>query len=168
MLQPYWSPGLRLPGLEAKGGIVGFGDVHTRAHFYRAIIEGLGYALREGKDRIEQRGGVRITRLRISGGGSQSATVAQLTADLFGLPVERPHVFETSGLGAAIDAAVGIGLHRDFPTAVAAMTRLRDRFQPEPQAQRTYDALYRRVYAKMYKRLRPLYEELRRITGYPP
>ena len=41
---------------------------------------------------------------------------------------------------------------------------------PDPatkQAQETYDALYRRVYRKMYDRLRPLYEEIRAITGYP-
>ena len=41
MLQPYWSPGIREPGLEAKGAIIGFGDVHTRAHLYRAILEGI-------------------------------------------------------------------------------------------------------------------------------
>ncbi|MCK7540969.1 MAG: hypothetical protein MZV63_63805 [Marinilabiliales bacterium] len=40
-LQPYWSPGLKVPGTEAKGAIIGFGDVHTRAHVYRAILEGL-------------------------------------------------------------------------------------------------------------------------------
>ena len=37
ILQPYWSPGLKVPGPEAKGAIIGFGDVHTRAHVYRAI-----------------------------------------------------------------------------------------------------------------------------------
>ena len=47
-LQPYWSPGVRIPGPEAKGAIIGFGDVHTRAHLYRAILEGLAYALRDG------------------------------------------------------------------------------------------------------------------------
>ena len=55
MLQPYWSPGIRVPGPEAKGAMIGFGDVHTRAHMYRAILEGLAYALREGKERIERR-----------------------------------------------------------------------------------------------------------------
>jgi sugar (pentulose or hexulose) kinase len=61
MLQPYWSPGIREPGLEAKGSIIGFGDVHTRAHIYRAILEGLAYALRQGKEKIEKRSGTRIT-----------------------------------------------------------------------------------------------------------
>ncbi|MNF97434.1 L-xylulose/3-keto-L-gulonate kinase [compost metagenome] len=91
----------------------------------------------------------------------------QLTADIFGLPAERPHVYETSGLGAAIDCAVGLGLHPDFPSAIRAMTRVGQVFQPSPQAQRTYERLYREVYQGMYKQLRPLYRKIREITGYP-
>ena len=109
MLQPYWSPGVGIPGPEAKGAVIGFGDVHTRAHLYRAILEGLAYALREGKERSERRSGKAITELRVAGGGSQSDAAMQITADIFGLPASRPHLYETSGLGAAIDAAVGLG-----------------------------------------------------------
>jgi sugar (pentulose or hexulose) kinase len=166
-LQPYWSPGLRSPGPEAKGAIIGFGDVHTRAHLYRAILEGLAYALREGKDRIEQRSHVPVTELRVSGGGSQSDAAMQLTADIFGLPTARPHLYETSGLGAAIDAAVGLGLHPDFDTAVREMTRTGRVFEPDAGRHKIYDGLYERVYKQMYRRLRPLYEEIREITGYP-
>jgi sugar (pentulose or hexulose) kinase len=166
-LQPYWTPGLRSPGPEAKGAIIGFGDVHTRAHLYRAILEGLAYALREGKDRIEQRSHVAVTELRVSGGGSQSDAAMQLTADIFGLPTARPHLYETSGLGAAIDAAVGLGLHPDFDTAVREMTRVGTVFQPDVERQKIYDRLYERVYKQMYRRLKPLYEEISEITGYP-
>ena len=168
MLQPFWNPGVKVPGPEAKGAIVGFGDVHTRAHVYRAILEGLAYALREAKERIERRGGAPIERVRVSGGGSQSDAAMQITADVFNLPCERPHLYETSGLGAALLAAVGLGLHADFATAVARMTRVGRVFQPRPEHARTYDALYRRVYSRMYDRLQPLYREIRAITGYPP
>ena len=165
MLQPYWTPGIRMP--EAKGAIVGFGDIHTRAHLYRAMLEGLGFALRDGLERIEKRSGIAVQSLRVAGGGSQSDAALQLTADLFGLPTARPHVYETSGLGAAIDAAVGLGFHRDFPTAVAAMTRTARTFEPNSQARSLYDELYRNVYRRMYGRLAPLYRAIRRITGYP-
>jgi sugar (pentulose or hexulose) kinase len=167
MLQPYWTPGIRVPGREAKGAIIGFGDVHTRAHVYRAILEGLAYALREGKERIERRSGTRITELRVSGGGSQSDAAMQLTADIFGLPTARPHVYETSGLGAAIDAAVGLGLHRDFDAAVAAMTRVGRVFEPIAANRAVYERLYREVYLKMYRQLQPMYRDIARITGYP-
>ncbi len=167
VLQPYWTPGIKTPGPEAKGAIVGFGDVHTRAHLYRAILEGLAFALREGMERIVRRSRTPVTALRVSGGGSQSDAAMQITADVFGLPVERPHVYETSGLGAAIDAAVGIGLHPDFESAVAQMTRVVRVFEPNPPAHATYDALYRQVYLRMYERLQPLYRAIRAITGYP-
>ncbi len=167
MLQPYWSPGVRDPGPEAKGGIIGFGDVHTRAHVYRAILEGLAYGLRAGGEQIERRVGKHLRLLRVSGGGSQSDQAMQISADVFGLPAERPEIYETSALGAAINAAVGLGLHADYASAVRAMTRVGRRFEPEPGAVRLYDALYRDVYQRMYPRLRPLYRRIREITGYP-
>ena len=167
MLQPYWTPGIRIPGREAKGAIIGFGDVHTRAHVYRAILEGLAYALREGKERIEKRSGVPITELRVSGGGSQSDAAMQLTADIFGLPTARPHVYETSGLGAAIDAAVGLKLYPDFASAVAGMTRVGRVFEPVAANRAVYDRLYKEVYRGMYRRLQPLYRDIAEITGYP-
>ena len=167
ILQPTFSPGVRIPGPEAKGAAIGFGDVHGRAHLYRAVVEGLAYALREAKERTERRTKVPITALRVSGGGARSDRVVQITADVFGLPVGRPHTFETSGLGAAIDAAVGLGIHPSFDAAVAAMTRLAEVRDPDATAQARYDALYRRVYLPMYARLKPLYEEIRAITGYP-
>jgi len=167
-LQPYWSPGVRVPGPEAKGAIIGFGDVHTRAHLYRAILEGLAYALREGAERTAKRTGVPITSLRIAGGGSQSPAAVQLTADVFGLPVGRPHTHEASGLGAAIDAAVGAGFYPDVRTAAAAMVRVGEVRDPDPATHALYDELYRGVYRRMYRQLQPLYREIRRITGYPP
>jgi sugar (pentulose or hexulose) kinase len=167
MLQPYWTPGLKTPGPEAKGAVIGFGDVHTRAHLYRSILEGLAYALREGKERIEKRSRTPITSLRVSGGGSQSRSAMQLTADIFGLPTAKPHLYETSGLGAAIDVAVGLELYPDFRTAVKAMTHVGEVYEPDQRNHRLYEALFRDVYKKMYKRLKPLYKRIREITGYP-
>jgi len=167
ILQPYWSPGLKEPGPEAKGAVIGFGDVHTRAHLYRAILEGLAYALREGKERIEKRSGIKITELRVAGGGSQSDASMQLTADIFGLKAARPHLYETSGLGAAITAAVGLGLHTDFSSATSAMTRVSRVFEPEPRSHDIYNELYQKVYKKLYRRLKPLYMDIQEITGYP-
>ena len=47
------------------------------------------------------------------------------------------------------------------------MTRVGRVFDPDPQTHALYDALYRRVYLKLYERLKPLYKEIREITGYP-
>lgn len=167
MLQPYWSPGVRDPGREAKGALIGFGDVHDRRHVYRAIVEGLMYALRESGERIERRAKVKLKALRVSGGGAQSDAVVQIAADVFGLPVERPHTTETSGLGAAICAAVGLGLQPDFRTAVARMSHVGETVLPDPDRQALYEQLFKRVYKPMYTQLQPLYREIRDITGYP-
>jgi len=167
VLQPYWSPGIRTPGPEAKGAMIGFGDVHTRAHIYRAIIEGLAYALREGKELSEKKSGIKITKLMVSGGGSQSDEAMQITADVFGMTAERPHTFETSALGAAINAAVGIGLYDNYQIAIEHMTHEGDKFEPIAENQAIYDQMYHEVYQKMYQRLSPLYKSIRAITGYP-
>ncbi|GGY53913.1 carbohydrate kinase [Bacterioplanes sanyensis] len=167
MMQPYWSPGVRQPGPEGKGALIGFGDVHKRAHVYRAILEGLAYELRQGKEQIEKRSKVPITRLRVSGGGSQSDAAMQLTADIFGMSAERPHTFEASGLGAAINCAVGLGWYGDYRQATDAMTRVGQVFEPHLPTVRLYDRLYREVYQQMYKRMQPLYRAIRDITGYP-
>lgn len=166
-LQPYWSPGVRDPGPEAKGAIIGFGDVHTRAHVYRAILEGLVYGLKAGAQTIERRTGRRLRRVVVGGGGSQSDAAMQITADVFGMPAERPEVHETSALGAAMNAAVGLGWYADHAQAMQAMTRTGRRFEPDREAHRSYEALYREVYRELYPRLRPLYRRIRRITGYP-
>lgn len=162
VLQPYWSPGLKNP--EARGSIIGFNDVHTRAHIYRAIIEGVGFALREGAERTSRRSKVPIRELRVAGGGSQSNEAMQITADVFGLPARRPHIYEASGLGAAIVAAVGIGIHPNFETAVKEMTRLGDSFEPNKRNQEIYNQLYQEVFLGMYKKLKPLYQRIKKIT----
>jgi sugar (pentulose or hexulose) kinase len=165
MLQPYWGPGLKMP--EAKGSMIGFGDVHTRAHIYRAIIEGIGYGLLEGVERIERKSGVKVTRVMVSGGGSQSDAICQITADLFNRPVVRSETYETSGLGAAINGFVGIGVYATHEEAVKNMVHWNGTFLPQAEAARIYHDLYTHVYKHIYQALRPLYREIQRITGYP-
>ncbi|MBL8340600.1 MAG: FGGY-family carbohydrate kinase [Rubrivivax sp.] len=168
MLQPTWSPGVRVPGPEARGAVIGFNETHTRAHLYRAIVEGLAYGLREGLERIERRSGQRVAVLRVAGGGSQSDAAMQITADLFNRPAERPALYEASGLGAAVVGAVALGLHADYPSAVGAMTHVGRRFEPDPRNAALYERLYRRVYLRLYARLRPLYRELRALGAEAP
>lgn len=166
VLQPYWMPGPELASYT-KGSIIGFGDVHTRAHLYRAIIEGLVFALKEGAQLTEKKNKVPITKIVVSGGGSQSNSIVQITADIFGLPVQKLHTHETSALGAAIDAAVGLRLYPDFHSAVKEMTRIGEVFEPIDENKKLYRELYDRVYTRIYSRLLPLFKNIQDITGYP-
>jgi len=163
-LLPTWGPGIRTPGPEARGAIVGFTERHTRAHLYRAILEGLAYALRQGGERLQKRSGIAFGALHASGGGAQSDAALQLSSNVFQLPVGRPHTHETSGLGAAIAAAVALRLHADPATAVREMTRIQRWFEPQADAVARYQQLYAEVYAPLYGRLKPLFERLRTIA----
>lgn len=165
MVQPYWSPGLKNP--SAKGTIIGFGDVHKRGHLYKAVIEGLGYALLDGLHRIEKRGKCRVDRVAVSGGASQSDQICQITADIFNKPLVRGKTFETAGLGAAIITAVGLGLYPDFSLAINKMVKYDKTYLPDPENVQIYRELYCRVYQKIFSSVTRLYDEVRDITGYP-
>jgi sugar (pentulose or hexulose) kinase len=166
MLQPYWSP--MVSNKYAKGSIIGFGDVHTRAHIYRAILEGLGYELRRLYEIYNEKTGVTIKEIRVGGGGSRSDVAVQIAADIFNLPVSRMATSEICALGAAIDAAVGTGMFTSFDEAVASMVKKGRVFEPIPANHQIYNDLYKGVYLKTYSVLEPLYKKIAAITGYPP
>jgi sugar (pentulose or hexulose) kinase len=165
MVQPYWGPGLKTP--SAKGAIVGFGDVHKKAHVYRAVVEGLCYGLLDGLKKIEKACGSTAKILAVSGGASQSEEICQITADIFNRPVLRGKTFETSGLGAAIVTAKGVKLHSSFESAIKAMVSYKQRYNPNAANAKLYQQLFNRVYTKLYPSLEKIYEEIRDITGYP-
>ncbi len=165
VLQPFWSPGLKMP--EAKGAVIGFGDVHTRVHIYRAIIEGINYALIEGLENIEKKSKVRVKRIAVSGGGSQSNAICQITADMFNRTVVRGQTYETSGLGAAINGFVGLKVFSSYEEAINNMVHYTSFFEPDPANAQLYHELYHRVYCKIYSRLEKLYKEIKAITHYP-
>lgn len=165
ILQPYWGPGLKNP--EAKGAIIGFGDVHTRSHIYRAIIEGINFALMDGLECIEKKSGEKVKKITVSGGGSQSDAICQITADMFNRPVFRAQTYETSGLGSSIVAFVSMGVYKDFEEAIKNMVRYNNVFYPNKEVGKIYDELYNKIYKRIYPSLRKLYHEIKSISNYP-
>lgn len=165
MLQPYWGPHVKTP--DAKGSIIGFGDVHTRLHVYRAIIEGINYSLMEGMEWIERCAGSKTGKIVVSGGGSKSLGICKITADMFGLPVYQPETNEMSALGAAMIGFKGIGVYKDYDEAVKQMTRYKNVFEPKAENRAVYKELFQDVYKKIYPRLKLVYSNIQRITGYP-
>ena len=160
VLQPYWGPGLRRP--LAKGAIVGFSDVHTKIHMYRAIVEGIGYALREGLELFEKkRLHHKVTSIRISGGGSQSDLICQITADIFNKPVSRIQTFECSTMGCAISAFIAHGDFKDKKEAVESMIRVSKTFTPNSENVKKYDYLFNHAYMKIYPQLKNIYKDIK-------
>jgi len=162
ILQPFWTPGVVTP--NAKGAIIGFSDVHTRISIYRAIIEGIGFALMDGMYSMERRSGQEIKEIYVAGGGSQSNEICQITANMFGLPVIRIQTHEASGLGASIVGFVAMGEFQSYKEAISNMVHIKDTFQPNMEEHNIYEKLYRYVYKRIYPRLLPLYIKIKNLT----
>ena len=165
IMQPYWGYVTGRPNV--KGLMIGFGDIHNRDHVYRALIEGLGFALYEGLEKIEKKTGVTIKKAFVSGGASQSDEICRIMADIFNLPIIKGDTHETSSLGAAIVTAGGLNWYENIEEAVKNMVHVKTVFEPDPNAVETYKALYSEVYLRLYPKLKPLYAKLRDISGYP-
>ena len=163
VLQPYWGPGLRRP--LSKGAIVGFSDIHTKYHLYRAIIEGIAYALREGLEGIEKSQHHKVKQLMISGGGSQSDTICQITADVFGLPVSRVQTYETTSLGAAIATFTALGEFENIDVAIKEMSHKSTTFVPNEEIHKQYNFLYKNAYVQLYPHVKDIYKEIKRYNN---
>ncbi len=163
MVLPHWTPGLSTP--NTRGAMIGFTDVHTRYHIYRAIIEGLNYALMDGMYGMEKRSGQRIKNLYLGGGGSRSAEICQITANMFGLPVSRIQTNEASALGAEVCCFVSLGEYAGYEEAIDHMVRLRDTFEPDMVEHALYKKLYDEVYSRLYRSVTPLHKRLGALTA---
>lgn len=165
LVQPFWGPHVKTPW--AKGAMIGFGEVHTRIHIYRAIIEGINYALIEGLEKIEKKTKTPIEHIHVSGGGAQSETICQITADMFGKNVYQPLLYETSSLGAAMVGFVALKTYPDFPTAMKNMVKYKKIYPPNLENFEIYRKLYEKAYTRMYPKLKSLYHHIKEIIHYP-
>ncbi len=100
---PDWDP-------DARGLIIGITRGTTRAHLVRATVEAIAYEIRDVVDVMTGEAGVRLPRLAVDGGAAANDLLCELQATQLGVPVERPKVLETTGLGAAFLAGLGTGV----------------------------------------------------------
>lgn len=154
---PYWGEGIKTVG--ARGALIGFNDTHTRAHIYRAFIEGINYELYEGYVRIKKRGGLKDAKVAyISGGGAKSDKICQMTADMFGVDVVRGSFRDASLLGAGIAAFVYEKEYDSFENAVNSMidNSSSSVFTPDSATHKLYKDFYDHIYkgtlSSLYKR----------------
>ena len=131
----------------ARGAFVGLTLRHRRAHLVRAVLEAAAFALRHVAAPAVA-AGLPFTELRVTGGTAASRLWNQVKADVVGVEVAVPRVTEASVAGAAILAALGIGLVPDVRAGLEALVCVAERLEPVPAARSVYD------------RLAPEYEEL--------
>jgi glycerol kinase len=119
---PHWDP-------FARGTIVGLTRGTTAGHIARAALESIAFQVADLLDAIAADCGIAATELRVDGGASANNTLMQIQADLLGVPVVRPAVTETTALGAAYLAGLGVGFWKSAD-ALTGQWRVDRRFEP--------------------------------------
>jgi glycerol kinase len=118
---PHWD-------MYARGLLIGLTRGTTRAHVVRATLESIAYQSRDLADAMA-RAGQPIRELKVDGGGTANPFLMQFQADLLGVPVEVAAIQETTALGAACLAGLGIGLWADT-AQLSARWRAARRYEP--------------------------------------
>jgi len=128
---PHWDP-------QARGSIHGITRGTTRAHLVRATLEAIAFEVRDVFTTIT----TPIPVLRVDGGASENPLLMQMQADQLGVPVERPRIADTTGLGAAFLAGLGTGVWSS-QKEIAATWAIDRRYEPGRRTRKPADAAYR-------------------------
>ena len=130
---PYWDP-------NARGTIVGLTRGTTSGHIARAAIESIAYQTVDVLKAMEADAGVQIKELRVDGGATANNLLMQFQADLLNCKVIRPHVVETTALGAAYLAGLAVGYWNSVDEIHRQWQSERD-FVPSAEASATEKAM---------------------------
>lgn len=159
MFLPYLM-GERSPVWDAKasGAFIGLNLVHTRAHLYRAVLEGVAFALRHNIEAGRKGAQFLDDKLIVVGGAAHSDLWMQIIADVTGYPVYTIEQEVEAAMGAALLAAVGTSLVTD-EVARGGWARLVERARPDADRLALYADRFE-VYAGLYPALKPLMHRL--------
>lgn len=103
---PYWKK-------EARGAFFGISRATTKAHISRATLEGIAMQIYFIIKGFEEDLGYKFNDIRVDGGATQNNLLMQIQADILGIPVIRPSITETTALGAAFLAGLGVSFWND-------------------------------------------------------
>ena len=161
---PYMS-GERSPIWDstARGVLFGLSYDKTRAHIIRAIMEGVGYSLLHNLATAEEVG-ANACELVSVGGSANSTVWTQLKSDITGRPISVPYSDHAAALGSAMLAGIGIGVYKDFESAVSQTVRIRRVHVPSEENHKIYEGYYK-LYLDLYRALRQCYERLSVLGG---
>jgi xylulokinase len=146
----------------ARGVFFGLTLSHTRAHAYRAILEGIAYGFRHHLAVLSERG-LGAAQARVTNGGARSALWKQVTADVLGLPLEEIAGHPGSSLGAAFVAGKGVGLFKAW-SDIERFVKLANVVAPDARAHERYGELFA-IYRGLYASLKDHFPALHRATA---
>ncbi len=104
---PYWRS-------DARGVVVGLTRFANKGHLARAVLEATAYQTRDVLEAMEKDSEIHLFSLRTDGGMVGNDFLMQFQADLLNIPVLRPVIKETTALGAAYVAGLGVGYYSDL------------------------------------------------------
>jgi len=136
----------------ARGVVVGLSLQTSRAHVFRAIMEGIAYGMKDILDTF-RRHDVPISRIIACGGATRSALFMQIYSDVTGYPIATTRVAEASLLGSAVAAAVGAGAYPTLREAAEGMVTISGEYQPDPRQHDAYQ-FYVDNYRETYQQLK--------------
>ena len=142
--------------VHERGMMVGFNGTHKGPHMFRSVLEGIAFTMKNNAQMMCDECGIDMTRLIVSGGGSNGDLFMQIFADVFNVPATRNVVNGSASLGAAICTALALGIYRNGEEAMERMIRTRDTFTPIAEHVLLYDRMNREVYGKLAPALDPL------------
>jgi len=149
MVWPRWSPTLQYP--NETGSVMGLREIHTRGHFFRALLEGIAFDLRRGKEILEKATGSKINKIYVGGGGARAELAVTILADVLGVPAAKPTSEELAARGAAIVTTLGLGLYATPKEAISAMVKKAPVIKPNKGRMAVYDNLYKKVFLPRLK-----------------
>jgi glycerol kinase len=109
---PHWD-------MNARGAFFGITGGVEREHMVRAVLEAIAYQVKEVVQAINKDSDAEIKLLKVDGGACQNNFLMQFQADILGIPVERPAVFDATAQGAAFGAGLVVGFWQDYSALVA-------------------------------------------------
>lgn len=148
------------PDPFARGVFFGATLAHGKAHFSRAVLEGVSYALNDSF-RLMKAMGVQASEVRAFGGGARSSFWKQLLADITGAPHVNLNVDEGPAFGVALLAGTADGAWSTVEEACRATLQMTGRTNPRPEHTRRYQPLqefYSSLYASLEDRFKALAE----------
>ena len=137
---PYLLGERTLGSAQSRAGFIGVTLGHDRAHFARAVLEGITFEDRRALEAVCPGGP--SGPLRCTGGGAGSALWNQIRADVFGHPVQTLACTEGGLLGAAILAGVGAGWYPDAASGAEQVIGPAGHWEPRPEAVAAYDRAF--------------------------
>lgn len=140
-----WLSGAAMPlyDTNARGCFIGLTFGHGKAEILRAGMEGVCYEMRSMLEGLQEAGVEKTKFLRIGGGAARSSLWNQISADIYGVPVETVKTPECTALGAAIMGAIGVGIFKDVEEACAEMVEVAGRWEPIPENVAVYNDMYK-------------------------